>query len=291
MAIFAVLLAVIQAPTAVAAKISDSAAASRQNPSILISSIAALQSSASPTTHSEGGEQNYPHVTGVNPPPYVPPWTLHEQIAWAANLVLAILGYVGIMLAVSTLRKIDRQTGYAEAAAEAAAASAHAALMNAQAIINAERSWILITAEPSRSAENSFVITATNRGRTPAKIIESAERVKIAIDDRHLANTPEYKFEKPASPKAPIILLPGESTPIQPFCREDVRGLCDTEERYKRIETWEEKVYLYGRVIYRDLIAPADGEAHQTNWCCWYIHGRQNSGMVVAGPPEYNSHT
>jgi hypothetical protein len=39
------------------------------------------------------------------------------------------------------------------------------------------------------------------------------------------------------------------------------------------------------------LIAPADSQEHETNWCCWYIHGRQTSGLVIAGPPEYNSHT
>ena len=138
--------------------------------------------------------------------------------------------------------------------------------------------------------ENSFTIMATNRGRTPARIIATEERTRIAIDEKHLPKTPEYKNEKPDAPFAPIILLPGESTAIKPFCRDDVKALCDSEERFKRIETWEEKVYLYGKVIYRDLIAPADDPAHETNWCCWYIHGRQNSGLVIAGPQEYNSH-
>jgi hypothetical protein len=70
-----------------------------------------------------------------------------------------------------------------------------------------------------------------------------------------------------------------------------VKGLCDSEERFKRIEAWEEKIFIYGKLIYRDLIAPADSPAHETNWCCWYIHGRQNSGLILTGPVEYNSHT
>jgi len=212
-------------------------------------------------------------------------------MTWAANLVLVILGYIGIMMAVSLLKKIDRQTRYAETAAEAAAASSHAALMTAQAILNAERSWILVSVEPSPSAENSFTIMATNRGRTPAKIIETMERTRIAIDEEHLPSTPEYTDEKRGAPYTPIILLPGESTAIKPFCRDDVRGLCDSEERIRRIETWEEKIFLYGKVLYRDLTSPIDSQAHETNWCCWYIHGRQNSGLVIAGPPEYNTHT
>ena len=62
--------------------------------------------------------------------------------------------------------------------------------------------------------------------------------------------------EKRECPFAPIILLPGEFAAIKPFCRDEVKALCDSEERFKRIETWEEKVFLYGKVIYRDLISP-----------------------------------
>jgi hypothetical protein len=232
-----------------------------------------------------------PHITVANPPSAPALWSLHERIAWAANLVLVILGYVGVMMALSILKKIERQTGYAEAAIEVATSSAHAALLNARAVIQAERPWILITVEPSRSIENSFTVMATNRGRTPARIVETIERYKIAIDEKRLPGTPEYRNEKSNTPFAPIILLPDEFTPIKSFCREDVKGLCDSEERFKRIETWEEKVFLYGKVLYRDLIATPENEVHETNWCCWYIHGRQNSGLVIAGPSEYNSHT
>jgi hypothetical protein len=215
---------------------------------------------------------------------------MHEQIAWGANLVLVILGYVGIMMALSLLKKIERQTRFTEAAAEAAVASAQAALLNARALVDSQRPWILVTVEPSRSMENSFTVMASNRGRTPAKIIASEKQTRIAVDEKHLPGSPEYKSGEGALP-APIILLPGESTQIQSFCRDDVRGLCDSEERYRRIETWEEKVFLYGKLTYLNLISPADGEVHETNWCCWYIHGRNNSGLVMAGASEYSTHT
>ena len=257
--------------------------------------IADSQDATAPA-HGADGEASSPvsqppRVTVVNPPVTPLPWTLHDRILWGAYLVLAIVGYIGVMLAISLLRKIDRQTGYAEVAADAAAASAQAALLNAKAVIHAERPWILITVEPSRSSENSFTIVATNRGRTPGTVIATEEATSIVIDEKSLPSTPEYKNEKPAPALAPIILLPGEFTALKQFCRDDVKGLCDSEERFKRIETWEEKVFLYGKVIYRDLIAPSDDQVHETNWCCWYIHGRQNSGMVIAGPLEYHLHT
>jgi hypothetical protein len=295
LAIVAVMLALTQAPAADAVQAAGQGGVNRQTPPLSAPSTNVPQETASPApkTEVESGIQDIrpPHISVANPTPAQPAWDRHEQITWAANLVLVILGYAGIMIALSLLRKINRQMGYAETAAEAAAASSHAALMTAQAILNAERSWILISVEPSPSAENSFTITATNRGRTPAKIIETAEQTRIAIDEMHLPGIPEYPDEKQGAPYTPVILLPGESTAIKPFCRDDARGLCDSEERYRRIETWEEKIFLYGKVIYKDLTAPADSEAHETNWCCWYIHGRQNSGLVIAGPQEYNTHT
>jgi hypothetical protein len=290
LAIFAVMLALIQAPAASTAQASGQGGVNRQAPPLSAPSAGVPQETASPApkTEFEGGmgEIQPSHMSVANPAPAPSAWSRHEQITWAANLVLVILGYVGIMMAVSLLKKIDRQTGYVETAAEAAAASSHAALMNAQAILHAQRAWVLISVEPSPSAENSFAVMASNRGRTPA-----TERTRIAVDEEHLPSTPEYTEEKRRAPFTPIILLPGESTAIKLFSRDDARGLCDSEERYRRIGTWEEKIFLYGKVMYKDLTAPADSQAHESNWCCWYIHGRQNSGLVIAGPPEYNTHT
>jgi hypothetical protein len=306
-----VLLAIAQASATTPAKTANAGGANRQSAShstAQASSHASAQApshstpstartgsaaSASPETGSSSGvtDSRPQQITIANPPPAPTPWPLHEQILWGAYLVLAILGYAGIMLAVSLLKRIDRQTGYAETAADAAAASAQAALLSAQSMIHAERPWILITVEPSRSIENSFTVVATNRGRTPAQILSTEERTRIAIDEKHLPGVPEYTEEKPDSPLGPIILLPGEFTSIKPFCRDDAKGLCDSEERFKRIETWEEKIYLYGRIIYKDLISPPGSQVYETSWCCWYIHGRQNSGLVLAGPQEYNAHT
>jgi len=232
-----------------------------------------------------------PRVIPVNPPPVTPIWTLHERVSWAAYIVLAVLGYVGIMIALSTLRKIERNTEAAEAAAEAARSTAHAALLNAQAVIDAERPWILISVEASLHAENGFTVTATNRGRSPAQIVSTTEQVKIALDETKLPKKSEIEFREPVTPKVPIILLSGEFVGLRTFSRADARGFCETDEQFARIESWEDKIYLFGRVVYKDLIAPPESQFHQTDWCCWYIHGRQKSGLVIAGPPEYNLHT
>ena len=300
LAIIAVLLAIAPAPVAASAQSTGyrgvmRQVASRQAQELLTSSTAVLRmiADATPGADAAGGVRDFspPRVTVANAPSTPGIWSLHERILWAAILVLVVLGYAGILLAYSLLKKIERQTAYAESAANSAAVSAQAALLNAQAIVHSERPWILITVEPSRSKENSFTVMATNRGRTPGRITATSEQAMIAVDEKYLPIPPEYDREDPKAPLVPIILVPGESTPIKSFCREDVKSLCDSEERFRRIETWEEKIYLYGNVVYMDLISASGNPAYETNWCCWYIHGRQNSGLVIAGLPEYNSHT
>jgi hypothetical protein len=256
---------------------------------------AAPQAAGSPggTAECNGGpcEEQQPRmiVTLPAPPPVTWPW--HDRILWAAYLVLAILGYVGIMLALSTLKKIERQTAATEAAASAANDSARAALSIAQSMIDSERPWIAIAVEPSRISENSFNVLATNRGRAPAAISETLEHIQVAIDESHLTGIPEYRKDQQAAPPAPVILLPGESAAIRTFGRDDLKGVCKSEETFRRVQSWEEKLFICGKVIYRDLIAPPDHQLHETTWCCWYIHGRQKSGLVMAGPPSYNLHT
>jgi hypothetical protein len=236
-------------------------------------------------------QQQPPHFIVTLPPAAPTPWLWRDRVTWGANLVVAILGYVGIMVALSTLKKIERQSRSVEAAAAAASASAEAALLNAQSILEAGRPWILITVKPSAEVENTFAIMATNRGNSPARIVGTAEETRFAIDEARLPRTPIYASDDLNVPLVPIILLPGESAEIKPFSRDEVRAICDSDERLRRIEDWEEKLYLYGKVVYQDLIAASDRQTHETAWCCWYIHGRQKSGLVFAGPAEYNGHT
>lgn len=258
----------------------------------------AFPSSAGGALGTTNSEDQPTHITVATAAPAPAPWPVQDRILWGAQILLALLGYAGIMLAVSLLRKIERQTTYAETAAQAAADcaqaatdSAKAALLHAQAIIGSERPWVLITIVPSRSIENGFTVIATNRGRGPAQVVAAIEETIIAVDETHLPAVPEYRAQESDSPFVSIILLPGEFMNIKAFCRDDVKAVCGSEEALKRVENWEERIFLYGKVVYRDLSAPASLPAHETGWCCRYIHGRQKSGLVMAGSQEYNVHT
>jgi hypothetical protein len=230
------------------------------------------------------------HITIATPAPAAAPWPWQDRIAWAAHIILVVLAYVGVMLAIWLLRKIERQSHYAETTAQAAADSAKAALMYAEAQALTQRPWLVVTVEPEPGPHNRFTIVATNRGRSPTRIVTLVDEIATARDEAHLPPSPAFKNEaKP--PRAPIILLPGEATGLKTFSRDDVKSVVETAEDLRRVEAWESKIYLFGVVTYIDLRAPAGKEPYETGWCCWYIHGHQKSGMVIAGTPEYNRHT
>ena len=224
------------------------------------------------------------------PPAQAAPWSWHDKVLWGAEIVLVILGYAGVILALKTLKNIQRQTEFGVSAAQAALQCANAALESSQAIVDSGRPWIVITVEPFLSVEHGFKVMATNRGRTPARILAKADCVKIAKDETELPTPPDYESGKSATPFEPIILLPGETAGIRPLRRSDVRSYCSSDDQLKRLERWEEKLFVYGRVIYRDLISPMDQPSHETDWCCWYVYGDKDA-LVLAGPPEYNKHS
>jgi len=320
LAMMALLLSIALAPASLAAQTGHQATPTHQtappatpapvSPAATTTASPAASTAAPPAmanpgarTDCEGSacDAQLPHITIATPAPAPAPWPLQDRIAWAASLLLTIVAYVGIMLALAALRKIERLTRYAETTAQAAAESAKAALLvaetqaraqvqQAEAQAQVERPWILVTAEPAPGVPNSFTVVATNRGRSPARVVSLADKIITAVDESQLPPVPTFTGE-PRPPLVPMILLPGESTGIKSFCRDDVKSSCDTEERLRRVEDWEEKIYLYGTVAYQDLSSHDEKQTHETSWCCWYIHGRQKSGMVMSGLPQYNWHT
>ncbi len=250
-------------------------------------------SSESPPDNTPADEATPQHITIATPAPAPAPsvWGWQDRITWMARILLVVFACVGIYIGLSLLKKVDRQTQYAETAAQSAALSAQAALLHAQALVRSERPWILVTVEPSGKVENRFMIVATNRGRGPARIVSAVDKITTEVDQSSLPPEPDYNDAETNESLDAVILLPGESTGIKSFGREDVREFCSSEEQFRRIEKWEEVILLYGKIVYEDLVELGNVEPSETAWCCWYIHGRQNSGMVMAGPPAYNRHT
>ncbi len=228
----------------------------------------------------------------VNPPAAAPAqWEWHDRVAWGAGIVLAVLGYAGIMLALRTLKSIDRHLESGTAVAEAAVGSASAALALAQAIANSERPWIVVTVEPFLTVENGFKVMAANRGRSPARIISSIDQVRVAVDETSLPKVPEFEEVAPTDEPEPIVLLPGEATGIWALNRDDLPAICKTPDVLQRVERWQQTLFLYGRIKYMELGGIGENHLHETYWCCRYIHGEKNSALMMAGSPAYNKHS
>ena len=286
--IFAVLLAVNPVPLFSQTNSQPNATAAQRQP----------QTKQLPDCNGAPCEEQQPHLIVTLPAPAPVQWPLHDRILWGALLALVFIAYAGVMLAVSTLKKIEGHTAATEAsvasataAATAANETAQAALLHAQSMLKAERPWVLVTAEATGGVENSFDITATNRGRSPAIIASALDQVVFSSDEAHLPVVPSFKLTDSKSRFVPLILLPGESATLKSFTREQVKEFCGTDERFAAVENWSERMFLCGRIEYKDLAAPAGKKIHETYWCCWYIHGKQRSALVPAGPAEYNAHT
>jgi hypothetical protein len=303
--IFATILVLAMASGAFASQPSKSAKTASAHPSSAPASPAVEADKTTPPAQSSDAateakcddgpcDHPKPHIAVTNAPAPAPTArvvTWQDNVAWGANILLAVLGYVGIMMGFSLLKKIDRQTEYAETAAQAATEAANAASMQAQMMINAERPWLLIRVEPAPQMANSFRIMATNRGRGPAEIISSSERIGLAADETQLPDKPEFAKKQSSELPAQTILLPGESMILLSFGRDDMKWVCKTDEGLRRVEQRKDIIFIYGKVVYRDLLAPDEKHIHDTDWCCRYNHGETASSLIVAGPQKYIRHT
>lgn len=304
LAVLIALLAFAQMPAQVAAQ-APSDAANRRPPASATqptnkAAAQAPSSTASPSPDGPGSgnvaddasaNNPQPQIIVTNPPPASDIWNWHDRVLWGAYVILAALGYVGIMLALRTLKHIKRHTESGAATVQAALEAAHAAMTQTQAIIDSERPWIVIRVEASLTKENSFKVMATNRGRTPAKIFALLDQVRIAVDETQLPESPEYATMKAGARPEPVVLLPSESVAIRIFSRDDVRSFCQNDDEFERVKLWEKNIFLHGRVTYRDMISVPEKTPYETDWCYWCIHGEKKSAMTIAGPPNYNKHS
>jgi hypothetical protein len=112
----------------------------------------------------------------------------YDKAAFWATIALALVGFVGIGVGIRTLRILKRQTKAAEDATKVA-------LLNTQALINAERAWIMVDLEwpnsskPTQTVSNSgepitsvpFLLRCFNEGKTPCWV--TGKRVCAQIVD------------------------------------------------------------------------------------------------------------
>jgi hypothetical protein len=174
-------------------------------------------------------------------------------------------------------------------AAQAAKKAAEAALMNAQAVINAERAWIVVGVEFPKF--DQFVFKATNVGRTPAKItsIWGANAVQRIRNDK-VQLAPGYEKGESLLSTPPQLLPPTASCIAFACTLDDLRGEYSSEEWTKRLEDGLSTVWTYGRITYFDTLEVEIPVQRETKWFYWHV-GPVGAPVLDPFRPEYNSYT
>lgn len=255
----------------------------------------------------------------------------YDYILFAVNIVLGAVGIAGvgvgifgIIYAKNTLGQISIQTTrlgeHAEhfsSLATAAKDNANAALLNAQAVINAERAWITVTPHvgspkfyPAREKNapipdnlvdilpiaHVFAGKLVNVGKTPARIEAAAIRyIRTSTHPSDLDAIPDYGEVS----ESVMFAFPNEVNTISANLSPTATL---TQAQIEAVQNEKEFLYAFGIVKYRDVYE----EPHETRFGYFYQvqdrHLVMKDGVVEtirtgearfrkAGPPAYNGHT
>lgn len=205
-----------------------------------------------------------PHATGSNPPKWYAPIKRPEW--W---LVVAAFVTLGI---------IARQTVDTRRAAEAA-------LQNAQAVIRAERPWIVVKIDHGEA--NQFSIKAKNVGRTPAKIVAIYGEIIFLRNGESLPVAPPYGRVKSLY-LHPRLLAPEVERVI------DVRSTAAAwDAAMADVGTGAKRAFIIGMVAYLTAFADKKNITEsvcETKWC-YMLMGRDGPVIPSFCPPAYEDFT
>ena len=224
------------------------------------------------------------------------------------NIALVVVGIGGIIAALCTLRLISwqtrvmvMQTKIAKTSARAAIfgvaaakKSADAALLNAQAIINSERAWLIPTTEsiepndlPTRFLANSQVETMTvrieNCGRTPAWLMDWFFEA-VVLDDTNIGQFTHAVRPEGDFPNA----RPFPQGRTEPFSFEWTTN----QSEIANVKAGKKHLYIYGFLQYRSIL----GNAPCVSYVCFHcFHRRDTRGKLRGGwameQPKTNHYT
>jgi hypothetical protein len=166
---------------------------------------------------------------------------------------------------------------------EATQISADAARINAAALTNAERAWVLV----DRSRNNAmdtwiFEFEAKNWGQSPAEILSTCLKADAIDWNADLPNTPNYEVDAPVPDRRWV--PPGE-----PFDIGHFSGYAQIQKNdpdaWTNLQAGKKRLWVYGIICYRDTISQGK---HETRFCYWKVPG---SSLAMGGPDQYNQCT
>jgi hypothetical protein len=245
------------------------------------------------------GEQHSVVVTKLPPVSVAPDWIAYASFGLTIFLVIVTAGTL-----VAVWYQARKTADAAEATQDAAKATqeateeirrqadimdrqAKATLLNAQALINTERPWLVVTWASDKTILGLFRFGCRNQGNTPAKVISVSARPCFVKRLAELEIPPNY----PGLGTLPDrnIIVHGDRFPIEHGV--DPQKYILNNGKKDLIDSSEEFLVYYGNVVYRDTFyadSSLDG-LHETRWCFFF---RPYEGRFVrSGPEEYNRYT
>jgi hypothetical protein len=228
------------------------------------------------------------------------------------NVGLFVAATAGMIVALGTLRIIKRQTRSIhhqavqvrkqteifKISADAASKSADAAFLNAQAVIDAERSWLVVTVEKNELMGTSgyFFFRVTNKGRTPAQFVSGGFAIDFRASPNQLPIPPSYEpFFAPNN----VFLPPGDHFDIKRTIDEANTGIrpeqiISSRSLERGPVNAADILFFYGNIVYDDVLGKGRPgyTPHETRWCFAFF--KSGLRFVRTGPDgsdEYNRYT
>lgn len=160
--------------------------------------------------------------------------------------------------------------------ASAAKRGAKAAMLNAQAVIDAERPWLLVSIEAIKESDMPFgvpdmyMVQAFNAGRTPAEIHEG----HCAAEKHPVGFVPPENIQDPFIMPMQNLIVSRDSFEIRKIAPETQIGQAEREGRGMD----PQMLYVYGKLSYWDTFADRSAPGvgpYVTQWCFWYDPSRK----------------
>jgi hypothetical protein len=180
------------------------------------------------------------------------------------SIALVLVGIAGIITAIYTLRTIRQQTRSTEK-------SAKAALLNAQAVINAERAWLDIDLLPVRPGESGlYCFRVWNHGKTPGFV--TGRLLGRGYWDEDVSEIPPGSTGTVTPEKLPLynIIAPNTAAPINILTFDVVKWPQGEEGQF---------VTYHGQLMYKDIFK----QEHRTE----IVYRLHRSSLFLEHLPKY----
>lgn len=207
-----------------------------------------------------------------------PPKDAWDKTATSINVLLGIVGIVSIAIAVKALRKVGEQIRVAE--------------KDTQAMIRAERAWLVIDVKQPRPGEYLFYLK--NTGKTPARVVSIwVKNFWVPREQEVVLPTNEESRESLLS-TPPKMIPAGSIHPLWYCTRAEFQQMSGGGPgEQSRFERGFGAALMYGRVRYFDVLSDEAEVPHETRWTYWLIPqpGTKPSVYPFGFGTEHNTYT